>query len=221
MFQKLSIFTIAIAAMAAGYWFSTNLDKTDSAATIHTQQFSKIQGYILDPARFIAIPPLQKDDGSLFVNDDLKNHWSLLFFGYTHCPDICPITMNVLAQSAKQAEAQKVMFPDVFFISVDPQRDSIEILGEYVRYFDRSFTGVTGKPKMLEALTLQAGIAYMKPTTTAVSGGNYIVDHSASILLINPQGRLAAYLKPPHTPESILKSVSTVRMTVDRKKPGT
>lgn len=206
MFQKLSILTIAIIAMATGYWFSTSLNKTDSTQSPQV----KIQGQILNPARFIAMPPLYKDDGSLFVNDDLKNHWSLLFFGYTHCPDICPTTMNVLAQSLKRAKQQDIVFPEVFFISVDPKRDSVEMLGEYVRYFDKSFTGVTGEVKMIEALTLQAGVVFMEVPSSSEYKEDYLVDHSASLLLINPEGKLSAYLRPPHSSEVILQSLKTL-----------
>lgn len=214
MFKKISILTLAVTAMIAGYWVSTSLndslDKADSMVINYSPQKSKIQGYILDPARVIKVPPLKKDDGTAFVNEDLKDHWSLLFFGYTHCPDICPITMNVLAQSAELVNKEGMVFPEVFFISVDPQRDTVEMLGEYVRYFDSAFTGVTGEIKMIEALTLQAGIAFMKVPSNTADKENYLVDHSASILLINPQGNLKAYLKPPHSPETILNSIKVI-----------
>ena len=212
MNQKILIVIIASAAMGAGYWFSANMKTPAPDAILKqmTQAGPKIQGFVLDPARSISMPPLRKDDGSLFINEDLKDHWSLLFFGYTHCPDVCPTTMNVLAQSLKLARAQGIAFPEVFFISVDPQRDSVEMLGEYVRYFDPSFTGVTGEPKMIEALTLQAGVVFMQTPVSSENKDDYLVDHSSSILLISPEGKLKAYLKPPHTPEGILKSLKTV-----------
>ena len=211
MNKKIPLVIIAVAAMAGGFWFSSNLDKPapENILKQMTQTQSEINGFVLDPARFIAMPPLQKDDGTALLNDDLKGHWSLLFFGYTHCPDICPATMNVLAQSSKLAKEQSIAFPEVFFISVDPQRDTVEMLGEYVRYFDPSFTGVTGKSKMIEALTLQAGVVYM-PTDKSADNDDYNVDHSASILVINPDGKLKAYLKPPQTAQSILKDLKTL-----------
>ena len=212
MNQKTLLVIIASVAMVAGYWFSSNLKKPAPEAILKqmTQTESEIQGFVLDPARSISMPPLRKDDGSLFINDDLKDHWSLLFFGYTHCPDICPATMNVLAQSLKRAKDQKITFPEVFFISVDPQRDSVEMLGEYVRYFDPSFRGVTGEPNTIEALTLQAGVVFMQTPVSSENKDDYLVDHSSSILLISPEGKLKAYLKPPHTAEGILKSLKTV-----------
>lgn len=210
MGNKTLIFA-ALCAMVGGIGVASYFNQTEKTVTtrdvIGQPDF---QGFALNPEKFIAMPPLQKDDGSLFTNDDLKNHWSLLFFGYTNCPDICPMTMNVLAQSALLASKEGMSFPEVFFISVDPQRDSVEMLGEYVRYFDSSFTGVTGEAKMIEALTLQAGVVFMKVPSSSGNKDDYLVDHSASILLINPDGKLTAYLRPPHSSKSILKSIKTL-----------
>lgn len=210
MKQNIFLAVTAVVALIAGYWFSTTIDKPAPEYILKqmTQSQSEIQGFVLDPARKIALPPLQKDDASAFVLDDLKGRWSILFFGYTNCPDICPMTMNVLAQSLKLADEQSIAFPEVFFVSVDPKRDTVDMLGEYVRYFDPSFTGVTGEPKMIEALTLQANVVYIP--TPENPGEDYIVDHSASLLVMNPEGKLKAYLKPPHTPENILKSLKSL-----------
>ena len=206
-----AIIFIAIAAMVTGFWFSIYLKTPETKVSTALSNQSQIQGYILKTPKSIAVPKLVKDDGSLFVNDDLMNHWSLLFFGYTHCPDICPITMLTLAQSAKQF-GEQAPFPEVFFISVDPKRDSVEILGEYVRYFDPSFTGVTGDTKMLEALTLQVGVVFMQVPGNSTQEDDYLMEHSASILLINPEGKLKAYLRAPHSTNSILNSIKILSM---------
>ena len=200
------IMLIALVAMVSGYWISTNLKSPEATAHKYSAGQTKIQGFILETPKIIAMPKLVKDDGTALVIEDLQDHWSLMFFGYTHCPDICPTTMSTLAQSAKRFGEQK-SFPDVFFVSVDPKRDSVEMLGEYVRYFDPSFTGVTGELKMLEALTFQTGIVFMQAPNISGQEDDYLVDHSASILLINPEGKLKAYLKAPHSPESILASL--------------
>jgi len=90
MNQKILIVIIAVAAMAGGFWFSSNLDKPAPENIIKqmTQSQLEIQGFVLNPARTIGVPPLQKDDGTPLLKDDLQDHWSLMFFGYTHCPDI-------------------------------------------------------------------------------------------------------------------------------------
>lgn len=210
----------AVAAMSSGYWFSTmqqnrnvvtaeNIEQNahDEALAEAKRNFSPIQGVILSPARKIAIPALTKDDGSTFTQDDLAGHWSLLFFGYTHCPDVCPVTMGVAAQAKKIALANDQDFPDVFFISVDPDRDKVEMLAEYVQYFDKDFIGVTGDESSIKALTLQMSVVYMKMSS---SDTNYVIDHSSALLLLDPEGRLVAFMNPPHDPKTILKDLEKV-----------
>ena len=218
--SKLIIAVAAVVAMSAGYWFSTiqqnrNVDTAenvkqnahDEALAEAKRNFSPIQGTILSPARKISVPALTKDDGSTFTQDDLAGHWSLLFFGYTHCPDVCPVTMGVAAQAKKIAQANNQDFPDVFFISVDPDRDKVEMLAEYVQYFDKDFIGVTGDESLIKALTLQMSVVYMKMPS---SDTDYVVDHSSALLLLNPEGRLVAFMNPPHEPKTILKDFQII-----------
>ena len=200
--KKLAVVLFAVIAMAAGFWLATQLTQRP------TQELPQIQGSVINPPRQLAVPELIRHDGEAFTNEDLKGQWTLVFFGYTHCPDICPITMNVLAAAKQKATAD---FPQVMLISVDPQRDSIELLADYVHYFDPEFIGVTGDENMIQALTLQTSVVYMKVPGASGNEKDYLVDHSSSILLINPEGQLAAFLKAPHTPSSILDSVAKVK----------
>ena len=209
--SKLSIIVIAATAMSLGFWLSSIQQEKMTEAR---KNFSQIQGSILSPARKINVPALIKDNGDAFTQDDITGHWSLLFFGYTHCPDICPVTMGVVAQAKRTAAADNQLFPDVFFISVDPQRDKLEMLGEYIRYFDRDFTGVTGKQELIKALTLQMSVVYLKipaaDQTAGLSDDNYLIDHSSALLLLNPEGKLTAFLDSPHDPKTILKDIKKV-----------
>ncbi|MGB5520793.1 MAG: SCO family protein [Gammaproteobacteria bacterium] len=200
--KKLAVVLIAVMAMAAGFWMATQLTQPASV------NLPQIQGSVVNPARQIVVPDLIKHDGEAFMNEDLNNQWTLIFFGYTHCPDICPITMNVLAEAKKKATGD---FPQVVFISVDPQRDTVDLLGDYVHYFDPAFIGVTGDEKMIQALTLQTSVVYMRVPGASGSENDYLVDHSSAVLLINPKGQLAAFLQAPHTPSSILDSVAKIK----------
>lgn len=202
LLKKANLVVFAVLAMAAGFWLATTLKTSDGGDS------PQIQGSVLNPARQIAVPELHKHDGSLFSNADLNGQWTLMFFGYTSCPDICPMTMNVLAEAKKQAGDD---FPQVVFVSVDPQRDNVQMLGEYVRYFDPEFTGVTGDEKMIQALTLQTSVVYMKIPGPSGNENDYLVDHSSAILLFNPEGQLAAFLKAPHTPASVIDSVQKIK----------
>jgi protein SCO1/2 len=201
LLNKAGVVLFAVIAMTAGFWLATTLISPGSENNVN------IQGVILKPARQIAVPELIKHDGTAFTSNDLNGKWTLMFFGYTHCPDICPTTMNVLAEAKKESTGD---FPRVVFVTVDPQRDTVDTLGDYVHYFDPEFTGVTGDEKMIQALALQASVLYMKVPGESGNDSDYLVDHSSSILLINPEGQLAAFLKAPHTPNSILDSVNKI-----------
>ena len=204
MLNKILIAVAALAAMGLGFWVSLSLDSTESVAPPPIREF---HGSVLKTPRTIAVPKVFKDDGSVFTNADIQGHWTLVFFGYTHCPDICPTTLSVLAQTKKQAPEN---FPQVIFISVDPERDTVDMMGEYVQYFDPSFKGVTGEEKLIEALTLQLGSVYMQMPGSE-DDENYLMDHSSAILALNPQGKLVAYINPPHTPENILKALEAIQ----------
>lgn len=219
MNSKLIILAAAVVAMSAGYWLSSLQQSSEqhSAETAKQkelaearQRFSPIQGVILSPPRKISVPALLKDDGSAFVLDDLRGHWSLLFYGYSNCPDICPVTMGMVAKAKKDASEQGLSFPEVFFISVDPERDQIEMLGDYIRYFDQDFVAVTGEPELIKALALQMSVVFMKMPSDDAAASGYLIDHSSALLLLDPEGRLTAFLNPPHDPATILKDIETV-----------
>jgi protein SCO1/2 len=196
------IIVASIFAMAIGYWLAS-FDIVNP-----TPGF---QGSLLDPPRRIAVPTLVKDDGTAFTEDDISGHWSLMFFGYTHCPDVCPVALSALAAAKKAADDYFPgrEFPRVIFVSVDPERDTTALLHDYVRYFDPDFTGVTGDEKMIQALTLQMSVVYMKVPSEG-SDNDYLVDHSSAIMLLNPEGKLAAFLQPPHSAKSLLDSLNKI-----------
>jgi len=222
--SRLSIAIAAVFAMSAGIWLSSvqkannekaSADLKDKELSAARKNFSPIQGNILSPARKIAIPALTRDNGKTFSIDDLTGQWHFLFFGYTNCPDVCPVTMGVLAQAKKMASANNHLFPQVVFISVDPERDKVEMLADYVQYFDKDFIGVTGDKDLIKALTLQMSVVYMKMPAepkpeTGTSDSAYLVDHSSAVLLLNPEGKLTAFFNAPHDPKTILKDFQTV-----------
>jgi protein SCO1 len=160
----------------------------------------------LASTRFPVARPLQpfhlKDQaGNTFGNNSLKGYWSFLFFGYTHCPDVCPTTLAVL-----NAVAQKtgdVHPPAHFvFITVDPGRDTPEQLAAFVRYFNKQFIGVTGSNEEIDNLTKQLGVLHMQIANEA-DPKNYLIDHSAGVFLIDPRGNYHALFTPPLSAESI------------------
>ncbi|MCH7505816.1 MAG: SCO family protein [Proteobacteria bacterium] len=160
---------------------------------------------VLPHARVIADFRLTDHHSQPFSLTDLRGKWSLIFFGFVNCPDVCPGTLfelqkvNETLQQALQAATDQ---PQILFISVDPERDTPAKLEQYLSYFDPGFIGITGDQLQLMPLTLQLGIAYRieehDPGTP-----QYDVAHSASILLTDPEGRLYGVFPAPHDAEKI------------------
>jgi protein SCO1/2 len=131
--------------------------------------------------------------------EQLHGHWTLVFFGYTSCPDVCPATLMQLAELRKSLAkplAQSAL-PQVLFISVDPGRDTPERIEDYVTYFDPAFTGITGPDAQIAALSMQMGVAYFIGEHSG-DGEIYDVAHSTGILLLDPKARLVGLFPAPH-----------------------
>lgn len=128
--------------------------------------------------------------GQPFTNKQLKGQWSLIFMGFTSCPDICPTTMNKLARVYKQLLAITPL--QVIFLSVDPKRDTPQQLKNYMNFFNPEFVAITGEHSQLYPLSRDLGMVY----AMVENGDSYTVDHSASMALISPGGQKVAIIKP-------------------------
>lgn len=139
---------------------------------------------------------LVSHQGQPLTRQQLQGQWTLAFVGYTFCPDICPMTMATLTGAYQDLQA---MLPQgqklgIWFISADPQRDTVSALANYVGYFEQpAITGLTAEHDKLFPFVRDLGLMYAISSTTEP---DYLVDHSASIVLINPQGQVAAVFKP-------------------------
>ena len=145
---------------------------------------------------------MQDQDNNEFTITQLQGKWSLLFFGYTNCPDVCPITMSVLQQVHDQLQPpnNEEAF-QMIFVSVDPQRDTTDKIQSYINFFNPEFIGLGGTLDQLEGLSNQIGIAYIHNLPD--EDGNYLVEHTSSIFLLDPNARLVSILSPPHNSETI------------------
>jgi len=164
-----------------------------------TEPPPKIGGYVLSEPR--PLPPMAfvDEQGRAFSPADFAGHWSFLYFGYTYCPDVCPLTLVELAKVKKNLAEQLPDTPtDYYLVSVDPARDTPERLQEYVRYFDPSFHGLTASVADLKLLAEQTGSVFFVPE--GQSADDYLVSHSSSIVLLGPDGRLVAVFTSPHEP---------------------
>ena len=142
---------------------------------------------------------LTQHTGETFTNENLQGKWTLAFVGYTFCPDICPVTLAEINKAYPQLSAIPSANPlQVWFLSVDPKRDTVERLNEYIGYFNSNFVGTTGPHEQLFPLVRSMGMMYSLSEST--DNPNYLVDHSASIVVINPQGNVVGRFKPKHVP---------------------
>lgn len=148
-----------------------------------------LKGTDISGANFGADFSLTDHSGVPRKLSEFKGKVVALFFGYTHCPDVCPTTMAEYAASLRLlgSDADKVQ---VLFVTVDPERDTQSVLQRYVPFFDKRFIGLTGSPVAVNKVTEQFKVVSRKQSA---AGGNYFVDHSAGSYLFDPGGQLRAY----------------------------
>ncbi len=167
-------------------------------------------GTILAPARPLADFSLIDNRGRAFGPANLRGHWSLMFFGYTSCPDFCPATLTMLAAVEKRLRsANAPQLPQVIFVSVDAKRDTPAQLDRYVPNFDPEFIGLTAADQAgIEAIARKWGVA---AAIQPAANGDYGVAHSEAIFLVDPAGKLAAILTGPFTVDALQSDIR--RMT--------
>jgi protein SCO1/2 len=149
--------------------------------------------------------------GQPYDLERLQGTWSFVFFGYTSCPDICPTTLSTLSGVIRRLQADPPGLAEiqVVFVTVDPARDTPEVIEKYLNYFNESFQGVTGTQGAIDSLARQFGAGYMhEPETDA---GQYLVSHTSSIFLVDPHARLVAAFSPPHDPDTIAGPFRQIR----------
>ncbi|MCP4041382.1 MAG: SCO family protein [Gammaproteobacteria bacterium] len=171
----------------------------------------ELQGVLWPEPKQLLSFELMDQERRPFTTESLKGKWTMLFFGYTYCPDICPMAMSVLKMITTRLEQFPEIAADtqVVFVSVDPERDPPEKLAEYTAYFNRDFIGVTGSVKEIDALAKQIGAGYIKEPPAP--SGDYLIAHSSTIFLIDPQVRLYAVFSQPHDPETIVGQYEKIR----------
>ena len=190
----------AIAVISS--WLLFNSDSTQAPKQITTQQAT-----LLPVLKSLAPFSLTDHTEQTFDNSRLLGQWTLLSFGYTHCPDICPTTLAMLDEVDNSLKQQHAEFAyQMGFVSVDPNRDTTARLADYVTYFNPDFLGITGDEPSLQKLTQPLGILYKKVETEKSAMG-YVMDHSASIILVDPQGRYRALFSPPHDPAIMAEDI--------------
>ena len=184
--------------------------------------------FLLPEAAEIADFDLRHDSIGRFDLQQARGKWSLLFFGYTHCPDVCPTELFMLAEMKRAIEASPpdgIESPQVVFVSVDPERDELAQLQQYAAFYHASFVGVTGEQATIDRLCKSIGVSYervyyqdgkpLDPQPVAPAAAelkdSYLINHSASIFLVNPEGRLHAIFTAPHDPQKMMRDLAAIQ----------
>lgn len=139
---------------------------------------------------------LTNQDSETVTKNDFIGQWSLVFFGFTYCPDVCPTTLAEMNRIAKNVEKDNFQ---VVMISVDPERDTPKQLKSYLEYFNPKFQGWTGALNEIEQLSRQLHVFFQKQP----HGDSYLMDHSSQIILVNPQGEYQGFITEPFDTQKV------------------
>ena len=177
----------------------------------------QITGFVYPQPKSVSPFALTAHDGSTFDRRDLQGKWTFVFFGYTHCPDVCPLTLaelngveRLLEQAGVRADAQYL------FVSVDPKRDDPDRLGQYVQHFNPAFIGATAPEATLKQLTRELGVLFDYPEGT--ESAEYEVAHSASIELFDPDANLHAVFTAPHQAQTIAEDFRRIHRHWEQRR---
>ena len=192
---------IAAVAVALGLWLG-------SRAFLPAAQPALAVAVLYPSPRELPDFTLVRADGSPLTHADWKGRWTVAFFGYTNCPDVCPTTLATFKSAAAKLAAdgvgERVRFD---FISVDPARDTPEQLAKYVGYFSKDFVAATGSDEELTKLTHALGLIYSREPNP---NGGYDVDHSASAIIVDPKGNEVGLFRPPFDAKAIAADLESL-----------
>jgi len=197
MTKRLSWLLVAVAALCAavaGFWLARELDSSGPQLA---------SGTWLGIPRTVADFQLTDSQGHPFTLQDLRGRPSLVFFGFTHCPDVCPTTLVKLAQVKKTAPLAGMR---VLFITVDPQRDTPAAVGKYAQGFDPSFVGLTGDQAAIDRVTKAFAVAAVR---VDLPGGDYTMDHSAAVFMVNSRAQIVGFFTPPFDTRRLTQDLVT------------
>jgi len=191
--RKAFIVLASLAAMTTGAWFSFQLASPPPVPRTAT---------LLPATSELSEFSLLNQHGEAIGRDVFEGQWDLLFFGFTQCPDICPLTLQILANAQQQlADMGQQPLPRIVLVSVDPERDTPEVIGEYVGHFGNDSLGITGSMDEVRKLTNGLGIFFEK---SEADEENYSVAHSAVVLVVDPDGRFHSLFGTPHEAENFV-----------------
>ena len=170
-------------------------------------EYKTLGAYFIDPPRQLAEFKLIDDSSEVFLPEEFTGKWNILFFGFTYCPDICPLTMKQMSD-VKESLGEYSDNLRVFLVSVDPDRDKPENLRQYLDNFDKNFKGLTGEIDQIYKFSTQVNAPFFPVVNSPEL--NYTVDHSGSLVLISPEAKYAGFFRAPHDAAKITKALASL-----------
>ena len=170
-------------------------------------EYKTLGAYFIDPPRQLAEFKLIDDTSKIFLPEEFAGKWNILFFGFTYCPDICPLTMKQMSD-VKESLGEYSDNHRVFLVSVDPDRDKPENLRQYLDNFDKNFKGLTGEIDQIYKFSTQVNAPFFPVVNSPEQ--NYTVDHSGSLVLISPEAKYAGFFRAPHDTAKITKALASL-----------
>ncbi|WP_445356414.1 SCO family protein [Microbulbifer sp. ANSA002] len=201
----ITVLLMFIVAVLVGFVHKLSQPRILSDSELRINGAVKLQrARILDNFQLIA------DTGSAFETKNMKGQWTFIFFGFTHCPDVCPTTLSSLNSFYKILDEDIRADTDVILVSVDPARDKPLILHDYVRYFNNDFLGVTGNFIEIKRFASQLNVPFNK---VILENNDYTMDHGSQVVLINPLGHYHAFFRAPLDPAKMKLTYRSIRAT--------
>ena len=206
--NKMVMLILLMGVAAAGAWllgYSPLLQQTEPRFAMRLPQTTRLPEF-----------QLLNHNGDVLTNDWFNDRWTLVFFGFTNCPDICPATLQLLSAARRQIAAadSEAMLPDILLISVDPDRDTVDLLQQYVSHFGEGVSGATGTIAELSKLTRTLGVYFEKqPAASETELQDYNVAHSAHVIVIDQRGNYYAVFSAPHSIEAFVTDMPILMRT--------
>ena len=202
--RTLPLLIIAVLAAAGGLWAAQGLFGSVTPAKSSAPLPAVTSMTLMSTPRELPAFSLQQSDGTALTGEELRGHWTVVFIGFTHCPDICPTTLAELNGAQKQwAALPEATRPRVLFVSADPERDTPKITGDYAHAFNKDSLAATAPLPQLEAFTRSLSLVFMKAPGPSGDAADYSIDHSAALVVLDPQARMAGVITPPFDPKAI------------------
>lgn len=176
---------------------------------LNLEELKDLGAYIILPNRKLEGFTLLDSSEGIFNPEDFKGKWNVLFFGFTFCPDICPVTMSMLSKVELELDQKIANQVNFYMVTVDPNRDTPKKLKEYLSgNFSEKFIGLTGELDQIYKFATQVNAPFMPVADS--SDSYYTIDHTGSIVLISPEAKYAGFFRLPHKKEDVVKALTAI-----------